>query len=132
MIDNAKIDFDTDVTFTTINADNIIQVVRVLPFDDSGSSTNFFDIKYQMRLNDFFQLEQTVGDLAYYEQMQQYIGLIDMKLTGTPQIQFSRNGNTLQIWGDLSANGDLKVGKTIVIEMYIASDPTESGNRSMG
>ena len=78
MIDNAKIDFDTDVTFTTINAENIIQVVKVLPFDDSGSSTNFFDIKYQMRLNDFFQLEQTVGDLAYYEQMQQYIGLIDM------------------------------------------------------
>ena len=32
-------------------------MVRVLPFDDSGSSTNFFDIKYQMRLNDFFQLE---------------------------------------------------------------------------
>ena len=24
MIDNAKIDFDTDVTFTTINAENII------------------------------------------------------------------------------------------------------------
>ena len=96
------------------------------------SSTNFFDIKYQMRLNDFFQLEQTVGDLAYYEQMQQYVALIDMKLVGTPQIQFSRNGNTLQIWGDLVNNGDLKVGKTIVIEMYIASDPTESGNTSVG
>ena len=129
MIDNAKIDFDTDVTFTTINAENIIQVVKVLPFDDSGSSTNFFDIKYQMRLNDFFQLEQTVGDLAYYEQMQQYIGLIDMKLVGTPQIQFSRNGNTLQIWGDLVNYGDLKVGKTIAIEMYVAADPDETGNR---
>ena len=61
--------------------------------------------------------------------MQQYIGLIDMKLVGTPQIQFSRNGNTLQIWGDLVNNGDLKVGKTIAIEMYVAADPTESGNR---
>lgn len=126
MIDTGTIDFD-DITFTNLNADNIIQVVRVLPWEDSGASTNFFDIKYQMRLNDFFSLEQTVGDLAYYEQMQQYIALIDMKLTGTPQIQYSRNGNTLQIWGDLTANGDLKVGKTIVIEMYIASDPEAAG-----
>ena len=83
-------------------------------------------------MNDFFSLEQTVGDLAYYEQMQQYIALIDMKLTGTPQIQYSRNGNTLQIWGDLSANGDLKVGKTIVIEMYIASDPEVVWYTSVG
>ena len=56
--------------------------------------------------------------------MQQYIGLIDMKLVGTPQIQFVETETPTDM-GDLVNNGDLKVGKTIAIEMYVAADPTE-------
>jgi hypothetical protein len=76
-----------------------------------------------MRLNDLWDLQTGIGDLAYYEQMQQYLSTIDMKLTGHPQIQFNRNGNTLNIWGDISGSkGDLQAGDKIMIEMWVATD----------
>jgi len=41
-----------------------------------------------MMLNDIADLQNFAGDLAYYEQMQQYLSLLDMKLNGTPQVQW--------------------------------------------
>ena len=128
MITRGYIDFDLDSSIVS-NPDNILSVVRVLPIiDDQTSGVNFFDVKYQMRLNDLWDLQTGVGDLAYYEQMQQYLATIDLKLTGHPQIQFSRMGKTLNIFGDLSgSNGDLQVGDKIMIEMYIAVDVNANG-----
>lgn len=127
MISRGFIDFDLD-GIGSINPDNILSVVRVLPVDDQTSSVNFFDIKYQMRLNDMWDLQTGIGDLAYYEQMQQYLTTIDLKLTGHPQIQFSRAGNTLNIFGDIAGSqGDLQAGDIILIEMYLATDVNNSG-----
>jgi hypothetical protein len=86
-----------------------------------GSSINFFDIKYQMMLNDIADMHNYVGDLAYYEQMQQYLSLLDMKLNGTPQIEYSRKQNRLYIFGEF-ADGDLKTGDYIVYEAYKTVD----------
>jgi hypothetical protein len=127
MVDRGFIDFDLDSTIIQV-PENILSVVRVFPIDDQTSSVNFFDIKYQMRLNDLWDLQTGVGDLAYYEQMQQYLSTIDLKLSGHPQIQFSRSGHTLNIWGDLGGSkGDLQAGDKIMIEMYLASDPNNNG-----
>ena len=127
MIDRGYIDFDLDSSIVP-NPDNILSVVRVLPIDDQTSGVNFFDVKYQMRLNDLWDLQTGVGDLAYYEQMQQYLSTIDLKLTGHPQIQFSRAGKALNIFGDLSgSSGDLQVNDKIMIEMYIAVDVNANG-----
>ena len=80
---------------------NIIFVSKLFPVSSSfSSSVNFFDIKYQMRLIDLADLQRYAGDLAYYEQMQQYLSLLDMKLNGHPQVQFSRRENRLYIFGD--------------------------------
>ena len=87
-----------------------------------GSSINFFDIKYQMMLNDIADKHNYVGDLAYYEQMQQYLSLLDMKLNGTPQVEYSRKQDRLYIFGDF-ADGDLKAGDFIVYEAYKIIDP---------
>jgi len=128
MITRGFIDFDLDATPVQPVADSILSIVRVLPIDDSTSSVNFFDVKYQMRLNDLWDLQTGIGDLAYYEQMQQYLTTIDMKLSGHPQIQFNRNGNTLNIWGDIAGSkGDLQVGDIIMIEAYFAADPNNTG-----
>ena len=128
MIDRGFIDFDLDSSIVS-NPDNILSVVRVLPIDDQTSGVNFFDVKYQMRLNDLWDLQTGVGDLAYYEQMQQYLSTIDLKLTGHPQIQFSKAGKTLNIFGDISgSSGDLQVGDKIMIEMYIATDVNANGS----
>ena len=128
IVDRGFIDFDLDANLFQFVADRILSVIRVLPIDDSTSSVNFFDVKYQMRLNDMWDLQTGIGDLAYYEQMQQYLTTVDMKLTGHPQIQFSRNNNTLSIFGDISGSrGDLQAGDKIMIEAYIAADPNSVG-----
>jgi hypothetical protein len=106
-IDNGYIPLSSNITYVT----------RLFPITDSTSSRNFFDIKYQLSLNDFWDLQTYVGDLAYYEQMQQYLSLIDMKLTGTPQVRFSRVQNRLYIDGDLDGE-DIKVGDYVVAEVY--------------
>ena len=116
MVDAKSIDLNTALPAV---ANRILDVVKVFMIGDSTSNVNFFDIKYQMRLNDLADLATGVGDLAYYEHMQQYLSMIDLKLTGQPQIQFSRHSGTLFIAGDLRDGGDIKVGDYIMLEMFV-------------
>ena len=103
---------------------NIIFVSKLFPISSSfNSSFNFFDIKYQMMLNDIADLQNFAGDLAYYEQMQQYLSLLDVKLNGHPQVQFQRKQNRLYIFGDFADN-DIKEGEYIVAEVYEIVDPS--------
>jgi len=114
----------SDVTNEYITLSNdIIFVSKLFPVSSSfNSSYNFFDIKYQMMLNDIADLQNFAGDLAYYEQMQQYLSMLDMKLNGTPQVQFSRRQNRLYIFGDF-ADGDIQAGEYIIAEVYQIVDP---------
>ena len=115
----------TDVTNEYVSvATDVLFIARMFAIDATfGSSINFFDIKYQMMLNDIADMHNYVGDLAYYEQMQQYLSLLDMKLNGTPQIEYARKQDRLYIFGDF-ADGDLKAGDYIVYEAYKIIDPT--------
>ena len=108
----------TDVTneFITIASD-ITQVTKLFKVQSGSSTTNFFDIKYQMMLNDMTDIHGTMGNLAYYDMMQQYLGTIDMMLNGTPQTTFVRKQNRLYIHGDF-ADKDIIAGKYIVAEVY--------------
>lgn len=122
MIDNQVIDLSTVFS----DPDRILSIVRVLPINSDSTSVNFFDIKYQMRLNDLWDLQTGIGDLAYYEQMQQYLSTIDLKLSGHPQIQFQKYGRTLNIWGDLvGSKGDLQPGDKIILECWIEVTPEQ-------
>jgi len=75
-----------------------------------------------MHLNDIADLHSYIGDLAYYEQMQQYLSLLDMKLTGSPQVDFVRKQNRLYIHGDFQDN-DIQVNDYVVAEAYTIIDP---------
>jgi hypothetical protein len=102
---------------------DILFVSKVFPLASNfNSGRNFFDIKYQMMLNDMASLIHFAGELAYYEQMQQYLSLLDVKLNGQPQVQFSRRENRLYIFGDF-ADGDIKAGDYIIVEVYTQLDP---------
>ena len=114
----------TDVSnrYIPISSD-VITVTKLFPVASSfNSSFNFFDIKYQMMLNDVADLQNFAGDLAYYEQMQQYLSLLDMKLNGTPQVQWSRHQDRLHIFGDF-ADKDIKAGEYVIAEVYTIVDP---------
>ena len=82
----------TDVANEYISlSTNILFVSKMFPLTSSfNNSRNFFDIKYQMMLNDIADLNNFAGDLAYYEQLQQHLSLLDMKLNGHPLVEFSR------------------------------------------
>ena len=113
-VSNEYISLSTDILF----------VSKLFPLSSSfNSSFNFFDIKYQMMLNDIADLQNFAGDLAYYEQMQQYLSLLDIKLNGHAQVQFSRKQNRLYIFGDFQ-DGDIKAGEYLVAEVYQIVDPT--------
>jgi hypothetical protein len=114
----------TDIAneYITLDSD-IIHVTKMFPLASNfNQGRNFFDIKYQMMLNDMADLVSFAGDLAYYEQMQQYLSLLDMKLNGQPQVQFSRRQNRLYIFGDI-ADDDVKEGEYIIAEVYRTIDP---------
>lgn len=115
---------NTDVTNEYISlSSNIIFVSKLFPLSSSfNSSFNFFDIKYQMMLNDIADLMNFAGDLAYYEQMQQYLSLLDNKLNGHPQTQFARRQDRLYIFGDF-ADKDIQAGDYLVAEVYTIVNP---------
>ena len=113
-ISNKYIPISSDVLF----------VSRLFPIANQfGASRNFFDIKYQMMLNDIADLQNFAGDLAYYEQMQQYLSLLQTKLNGMPITTFARRQNRLYIYGDFD-DGDIKENEYLVAEVYTAVDPT--------
>ncbi len=104
-------------------ASDIMFVSKMFPIASNfAMSKNFFSIKYQMMLNDIADIQNFAGDIAYYEQMQQYLGLLDMKLNGTPQVQFTRKQNRLYVFGDFQ-DKDIKEGDYIVAEVYKIIDP---------
>lgn len=118
IIDNGYIDLgDTDVS----------TVVRMFPINTVSQTTNFFDIKYQMMLNDVTDLNNYAGDIAYYEQMQQHLSLLDMKLSGIPEITFDRQANRVYFY--LSSE-KLTVGDHVVVEVYGIRTPySPNGSR---
>lgn len=113
----------TDVAneYITLSS-NILYLSHLFPIKGGSITKDFFDIKYQLHLNDIANLQTYMGDLAYYEQMQQYLALIDMKLNGTPQVEFVRKQNRLYIFGDFSDN-DIEEGDYVVAEVYQLIDP---------
>jgi len=113
----------TDVTnkYIPIPA-SVIYVTKLFPIITAGNTSNFFDIKYQMMLNDVADMGSFIGDLMYYEQMQQHLALIDTKLNGVPQVGYSRRENRLHIHGEWQ-NGDIKAGDYLVVEALQIVDP---------
>lgn len=114
-IDNKYIDLGQD----------LLTVVRMFRVDMASASTNFFDIKYQMRLNDIADLNRFSGDMAYYEQMQQHLSLLDMKLTGEPLITFERQKDRVHFEHD---SADFVVGNYVIFEVYGDLDPDVATN----
>ena len=52
--------------------EHVLSVLRVFPFH-SGQTSSMFDIQYQLRLNDLWDLTST--SILYYSQVQQHIKL---------------------------------------------------------
>lgn len=117
-------DSDVNEEYIEVPSD-VLYITRLFNISSAFSgSFNFFDIKYQMMLNDISTLQNFAGDLAYYNQLNQYLSLLDMTLNGYPQVTYARNMNRLYIHGDFK-DGDIKAGQYIIYEAYRTISPGE-------
>jgi hypothetical protein len=113
--------------------DAVIFVHSVLPFDDSNSSVNMFDLRYQLRLHDLYDF--TSVSYVSYEITMQHIRTLNLLFSGTPQFRFNRHQNKLFL--DIDWERDAEVGKYVIIECYRMLEPdtitltgTVTGNTS--
>lgn len=103
--------------------DSVIGVIRVLPINGPSSgmnnANNMFDIIYQFRMNDMYNLLS--ADMIYYTQMKQYLSMLDMLLVGDRSFAYNRKTDKLEIhcnWNDVFDPGDY-----IIVECYRIVDP---------
>ena len=99
--------------------DTVSFVTGIFPFDDSNSSINMFDLRYQLRLHDLYDF--TSVSYVSYEITMQHIRSLNLLFSGTPQFRFNRKQN--KIFLDIDWTQDLLVGDYVIVECYRALKP---------
>ena len=101
--------------------DYIYGVTKVFPIA-AGTSTSksIFDLQYQLRLNDLYDLTST--SIIYYTQVMSHLALLDLTLNGHPIYRFNRLSGRLYI--EESWASTIAVDTYILVECYRAMDPT--------
>jgi hypothetical protein len=104
--------------------DSVIGVIRVLPVNGPSSGmnnrNNMFDLIYQFRLNDMYNLLS--ADMVYYTQVQQHLSMLDMLLVGDRSFKYNRKMDKMYI--DMNWEEVLNPDDFIVVECYRILDPS--------
>ena len=108
---------DKDNKYFTV-PDNIIGVVDMFDIGDALSTNNLFNIRYQIALNDLYDLSRY--ELVPYYMNFQNIRMIEEILVGKQRIRYSRHMNQVHVDMDWDR---LAVGQTIVVKAYKIIDP---------
>ena len=99
--------------------ENIIGAIRVFQIGDpSIRASDMFNIRYQIALNDLYQLT-TVSLLPYYMAMQ-HLGTITELLVGQQPIRYNRHTNKMYVDMDWTK---IDVGQYLLVEAYEVIDP---------
>lgn len=103
--------------------DHIYGVTRVFK-TAAGTSTSrsIFDLQYQLRLNDLYDLTST--SIIYYSQVMMHLQLLDTILNGSQLYRFNRLNNRLYI--DARWSGLLASGSYLLVEVYRVLDPADA------
>lgn len=99
--------------------DAVTFVTGIFPFDQSNSSVNMFDLRYQLRLHDLYDF--TSVSYVSYEITMQHITTLNLLFSGKPQFRFNRNQN--KVFLDIDWSRDVKPGDYVVVECYRKMDP---------
>jgi hypothetical protein len=101
--------------------DLVYGVTKVLSIGMASSSKNIFDLQYQLRLNDLYDLTST--SIIYYKTVMGQLALLDLELNGHQLFRFNRRMNRLYL--DLNWETDVILGDYIIAQGYRALDPAE-------
>lgn len=99
--------------------EKIIGVLGILDFDNSSSSVNMFDLRYQLRLHDLYDF--TSVSYVSYEITMQHLRTLNLLFSGTPQTRFHRHRNRLYL--DVNWSQELLADSYIIIECYGKINP---------
>tara|TARA_B100000927_G_scaffold83788_1_gene67252 strand:- start:4878 stop:5855 length:978 start_codon:yes stop_codon:yes gene_type:complete len=111
---------DIENRYLPIN-DLIIDVIRLMPIRDSVTSSDMFDIRYQIHLNDIYSLG-FMGTLSEYVMSQQFLSMLDLVIDSDEKhINFNRHKNQLEVFMDWDEEVD--VDDYLVVECRRIVDP---------
>ena len=100
-------------------SDNLIGAIRVFPVGGQAMAMNMFDLRYQLRLNDLWDLSST--SYVNYALTMQHLATLDLIFSGQQPIRFNRLTNKLYIDWDWS--NDISSGEYIIVEGLIITNP---------
>lgn len=100
-------------------SDNIIGAVRIFPIGGTNQAMSFFDLRYQLRLNDLWDLSST--SYTNYALTMQHLRTLDMLFSGETPVRFNKINDRLYIDHDWA--NDVDVGEWVVVEAMIITDP---------
>jgi hypothetical protein len=114
---------ETDVANRYIPINDLVYgVTRVFPtVGGTSSSKSIFDLQYQLRLNDLYDLTST--SIIYYKTVMNHLSLLDNVLNGSVLYRFNRLQDRLHI--DLDWGTEVKAGQYLLVEAYRVLDPAQ-------
>lgn len=95
-------------------SEHVQSVVRVLPM--MGYSEGLFDITYQLRMNELWDLSSV--KMSYFTTSMEYLSMLDFLLRKERQFRFNRRMNRLYL--DINWKDDIKPGNYLIIDCYRA------------
>jgi hypothetical protein len=101
--------------------DSVYGVTKILAIGQASSSKNIFDLQYQLRLNDLYDLTST--SIIYYKTVMSHLALLDLELNGHTSFRFNRRTN--RIYLDINWETDIPLGDYVIVQGYRALDPNE-------
>ena len=101
--------------------ESTISIIKVHPIDSTTGNINMFDVRYQLRLNDIFDLSKQ--QLSGYTMAMQHLSLIEDLFNQSPSFRFNRH--TDKVYLDVDWDKELVVGKYLLFECYKSVDPEE-------
>jgi hypothetical protein len=100
-------------------ADSVATVIRIFPVGGTNAAMGMFDLRYQLRLNDLWDLSST--SYVNYAITMQHLRTLDMIFSGETPVDFNYNTGKLNIFWDWTH--DIQAGEWIIAEAFVVVDP---------
>jgi hypothetical protein len=102
--------------------EDFVGVTRVFDINDSYSAMNLFNIRYQLHLNELFNISSV--SVTPYVVAMRHIEFLEEVFVGKKPIRYNRNTDKLYI--DMNWQDDVLAGQFIMIEGYREVNPDEN------
>lgn len=108
------------IDISTIDS-SVINIIKVFPYSSNvNASVDYWDVRYQLSLNDFYGLRGGGGTISNYVISQQHMAMMQQMLDPEFSFRFTRTKMRLELDTDWT---DIGVGDFLMIEGYAVLDP---------